>query len=316
MSIRDRRGLKQAAAQALSSAPDHRKTVLFSVGLAAGASMLVSILNLILDSFIAQTGGLQGMGTRGLLTTVQTVLSMAISMLMPFWAYGLTAAMLRYARQAPVSRSTLLEGLRRFGPVLRLMLLRYLIYMLIAFVVIQLLSPVLAITPLAQPLVLFLEQHPDLLASATIDEATALAMVEACKPMLLVMGAVCFAVLIPVFYSFRMADLRIMDDPRCGAVAALLGSVRMLRRNRLALFALDASFWQYYLAQGLLALLVNGSLILELLEISLPISNDVTFLLCQAAGLLGQLVLFYFTRAQVEVTYAKAYEALLPQPQA
>ena len=90
----------------------------------------------------------------------------------------------------------------------------------------------------------------------------------------------------------------------------------MLRRNRLALFALDASFWQYYLAQGLLALLVNGSLILELLEISLPISNDVTFLMCQAAGLLGQLVLFYFTRAQVEVTYAKAYEALLPQPQA
>ena len=313
MSIHDRRGLKEAAARSLAHSPDHRQTVLFSVGLAAAAALLVSILSLILDGFIANTGGLSGMALRSTLTTVQALLSLGLSALMPFWGYGLTHAMLKLSRQEAASRSTLLEGFRRFGPVLRLMLLRYLIYCSIAMLAIQFAVGVLSLTPLAAPATQFLLDNAELLTSAAVDEATVLALMDAMMPLMAVSFAVTLGVLAPFFYSFRMADLRIMDDPKCGAIAALVGSARMMRHNRLAVFKLDLSFWWYYLAQGLLTALVNGNLILSMLGVPLPISEDISLLLFLTAGLLGQLALYYFFRAHVEVTYAKAYQSLFPE---
>lgn len=310
MPIRDRCGLKSAADHALSHAPDHRKLVLISTGCAAAAVLLASILSMLIDRVIANTGGLAGLGTRSVLNTVQAVLSLSVSVLMPFWSLGLVSAMLKLSRGQAAAPATLFDGFRRFWPALRLMVLRYAIYTCVAALCAQLIVPVLTLTPLARPMLTLLEQNPDLMASANLDDATLYALLEAMAPVLLACGIACLALLGPLFYSFRMADLRIMDDPKCGALAALLESSRMMRGNRLSLLRLDVSFWWFYLIQALAAILVNGTLVLDLLGIPLPISRDLAYLLLCAAGLLAELVLFYFTRAQLEVTYAKAYDAL------
>ena len=58
MSIRDYRGIKASALEALSVAPNHKKLVLLSTGAAAVLSLTATVLSFILEGQIADTGGL------------------------------------------------------------------------------------------------------------------------------------------------------------------------------------------------------------------------------------------------------------------
>ncbi len=319
MDIRDRRGLMAAADEALACAPDHRKLVLLSTGAAAVVSLLVSLLNFLLAGQIAETGGLAGLGLRSALSTVQSVLSMAVSFVLPFWALGYTAAVLKLARREQTSYGVLFTGFRRFFPALRLLLLKGLLYMALCMVCIYAGSMVLSLTPLATPLYALLlplmeagSEQAMMEAFNAIDPDV---LTRAMLPMLIGSGVLCLAVCIPVSYRLRMADMRMMDDAPCGALAAMLISSHIMKGNCRALFKLDLRFWWFYLGEALVAALAWSDVLLPTLGIALPVSADGVFFLSYTLSLGLQLGLHVYARNRIQVTYATVYDSLLPQRQ-
>lgn len=315
MDLQDRRGLKAAAAEALHHAPQHRKLVLLWAGASALASLLASLLTLLLDSGIAATGGLSGIGTRNILSTAQSVLSLAVTVLLPFWTLGYTRLTLQLGRREPADAHTLLSGFRRFGPALRLLLVQAVLYIGLAMACFSIGSTVLMMTPLAEPLY---ETMLPLMESAgtelVLTDAVMASLMEAMLPVILGCTVIYLIVLIPVAYRLRMADLVLMDDPRCGALAALRASTGMLRRNCWKLFRLDLSFWWFYLAEALVAVLCYGDVLLGALGISLPLSAEAAYFVFYALAMAAQVGLYYGSRNQVSVTYALAYDSLRTPP--
>lgn len=311
MDIRDCRRLKTAAAETLSHYPGEKQLVLIWAGVTAALSVIVSLLNVYLDSLIGQTGGLSGIGLRSALSTLQSVLSVGSGLLLPFWSFGYLAAMLRIARKQSAPPATLLHGFRIFGPVLRLVFLRYLI--LIGLWIGCLYGGVLLLsfTPLANPVNQLLLEYESILIYGIPDDAMLAAMVQAMMPIFIGCCILSIAVILPVFYKLRLADYLLLDDPRMGGMMALRLSSRLMRKNRFSLLKLDLSFWWFYLAQVLIAALGYADLFLPELGIQLPMSDDIAAFVFYFVTIPAQLVLFWLCRNRVQVTYALFYEELL-----
>lgn len=315
--MRQAQSLHMAAGQALEAAPQEKKLIWIYAGVSAGATFLATLLTFLLDSGIAQTSGLSGMGMRSLLTTAQNMLSLALSFLLPFWTAGYIASMLRIAKRERTDASWLLTGFRRFAPLLRLQLLTFLVAFLAVFLCMQAGSVLLSFTPLMtrmyDRLLPLLEAGADPLAW---DAATQEAFLQAAMPMTIALSLFCLAVLFPLSYFLRLSTLRLLDAPKEGARAALRASIRLMRGNLLRLLMLDLQFWWYYLALALAAALSWGDYLLPLLGVPLPFSAPVAYLLCSGLSLLVQLAVFCLFRNRVEVTYAQFYLELLPKEDA
>ena len=312
MPISDPRSLRQKAAQSLRSAPNGSKLVLIFAGVAAGLSLAAGIVSMILDSQIAGTGGLSGMQLRSVLSTIQSLLNILIMVFVPFWSLGYTSVVLKLSRGEDATETDLLNGFRRFGPGLRLMLLRQVIGFAVAFAAFQVASIAFSMTPWAVP---FYEKM-ELGLSGTMDEATMAALTEAMIPLLVIVGALYFVAMIPVTYRLRMAEFQLMDEPKYGALLALLQSNRMMKGNCLALFKLDLHFWWYYLANILVTALCYGDMLLPLVGIHLPIAPEISFVLFYVVAQGAQILLYWRCRNQVDCTYAVAYDALQNAPEA
>ena len=77
MSIPSAKYLKKKASNRLQSGNDPKKVVLVYAGIVALSSLVVTVVQDLLDSQISQTGGIQNIGTRSMLTTADTVLTIA-----------------------------------------------------------------------------------------------------------------------------------------------------------------------------------------------------------------------------------------------
>lgn len=314
MDIHNRQGLKAAASDALRNAPNQKRLVLIWAAVGTVLPLLVSLLNYLLEHQIADTGGLSGIGLRSVLSTVQSVLSFSSTVLLPFWTLGYWAVTLRLSRKEAVGDGTLLEGFRRFGPALRLILLEGLIYAGVSIICVQVVSTVLSFTPLSAPVYRVLESSQQMLLSGTIDEAMLQAITDAMVPILAVCGVVSVIVLIPVAYRLRLATLCVMDTPGCGALQAIRISLQLMRRNSMTLFLLDLSFWWFYLVKLLVAVLCYGDVFLPMLGITLPFSYSVSFFLFYIVSLVVQFFLLYFAYNKVQTTYAVFYDTLRKPP--
>lgn len=309
--------LRADAAAAVRCTPEQKKLVLVWAGTSVAISLLVSVVNFLLEGQISGTGGLAGIGLRSILSTAQSVLSIASAILIPFWDLGYIGSVLRISRGQSTSLSSLLAGFRRVGPSLRLILLRSFIYVGLAFVSFYFGAAVLSLTPLANPVYQVMETHQEALLSGVIDDAVAAAMIKAMVPLLIGCVAVYGIVLIPVFYKLRLAEYRLMDDPRCGALAAMLESRFLMRGQRLRLFRLDLGFWWFYLAHLAVIGLCYGDLLLPALGITHPFSGTTAFFGFYIAALVAQFLLLYFFSNRIHVTYAMFYDSLkqMSQPQ-
>ena len=99
MNIRDRKGLKQTASTRLcESSYDPRLLALLYISVSVGVSLVLAIVTYILQEQIGGTGGLAGIGTRSVLVTVQAVLQLASTLLIPFWDMGLIYTSVQLAR--------------------------------------------------------------------------------------------------------------------------------------------------------------------------------------------------------------------------
>ena len=312
----DIRKLKENAAGAMKVARDPRKAILVYTGIVSLVALLTTLADLYLSREISGTGGLANMGIRSVLSTIQTVLPMAQTVLVLCLELGYLSAVMRFARKQYADHTDLRIGFQRFGPLLRMTLLEGAIYVGILFLSTYLGTQIFMMTPWAEPM---LEALTPLLESSmlssgypVLDDATMQVIEAASIPLAVIILLVFSLLAIPVSYRYRMANYRLLDKPREGALAAMRNSRRMMRGNALKLLKLDLSFWWYYLLMAAASVVCYGDQILPLLGVTLPIPALASSFLFYGLYLVMQFAIYYFFRNQVEVTYVMAYEAIRP----
>lgn len=311
MEIKNRRGLKECAAQRLKqqSYSTHRLTLIHSA-VAAVLLLATQAVGYALNRGIGNTGGLSGMGTRSILTTIQTVLQYATTIALPFWEMGFVFAVLSIGRGVQANQRSLTEGFRRLGPVLRLFLLRVVIFGVLALACSYLSAMVYLITP--QGLEFF-----RMILSVTMEGGTIEQMylmmeqnIQLILPMYGILLVLYIPAAAPLFYKFRLADFVIMDVPGTGAFRAMIRSWKLTRKNGIRLFLLDLSFWWYYLLGAATVVLSYLDLILAYLGVSLPANATVWYFVFYALALAAQVLLYTWAKGKVMTTLAVAYDIL------
>lgn len=308
----DFKRLKQASADSIGRATyNPKKLAMLHIGATLLLSILLTVINYFLVQGINSTTGLSNMNTRAILVTAQAVLSVINLVAMPFWTIGFLAVALRTARWSNALPGDLLDGFRHFGPVLRLYLLQFAIYMLVAFACSQVASILYSFTPYLQEVTASL-QEAMAAGQTTLSDVDLAALLPKLMPMYGIFLVLFCAVAIPLFYRFRMSFFAVADG-ETSARKALGLSTRMLRNKKLQLFKLDLRFWWYYGLQLLLATLGYAGTLLDLTEISLPYSKDLWVYGAFALYCILQLIISWQFSMKVETTYAHYYDELKAQ---
>lgn len=310
----DHSQLRSGANRSLEQADRPDRVILLHTGIVLLLSLLLTLADHLLDQQIGTTGGLSGMGLRSFLETVQSILRLTQTLILPFWQIGYTSYTLRVARGQSAGPSDLLEGFRRFGPVLRLKILIAGMTFLLIFVSAYVGSFLFMMTPWATPL---MQEMEDLVGSTTDTQAilesfTTLAS-DAMIPSLIIFFLCFLAGGIFLFFRFRLAELWLMDHPGSGALASLRNSKKLMRGNWKAMFRVDLGFWWFYLLDLLVSALCYGDVILDALGVEMAMDAFGGYLLFFCIYLLAQLALYWWKRNEVSVTYAHAYVALCPE---
>lgn len=313
MDIRSPVSLKQAASQALARGREPQKVITTYTGALILISAALTLVNFLLDLQLQDTGGLSNLGTHSILATVQTFLPIVQAFFTLGLEFGYLYAMLRIARGQYADHTDLKEGFRRFGPVLRLILLQSLLFIAIGLAVFYISMQVFLMTPWGAPVIELL--MPTIMSGSTVlDEATALQAGALMTPMYIIFVLLFAAVSIPLLLRLRMASYALLDDSKAGAMAALRASWRMMRRNCLRTLKLDISFWWFYILQVFATALCYGDTICALLGVQLPLNPTVSFYLFYVLYLAVLFAINYFFRNYLETSYIMAYETLHEKP--
>lgn len=309
MSIPSAKYLKKKASNRLQSGNDPKKVVLVYAGIVALSSLVVTVVQDLLDSQISQTGGIQNIGTRSMLTTADTVLTIAQLLLVMCLTLGYTGSMLRIARGQYVSPSSLKAGGERIWVLLRTRLLQMLIMTAAAFALCFLVVNVCLLTPLSNRVIAVMGTVS---AEELLSNGLALmALYSAMLPIILIY----LVALVPLLWYFsctyRMVDYLLIDRPQLGAFGVLRESRRMMQGNMKMMLRVDLSFWWYYLLQALVSVLVYLNMVLAPFAIGLP--PEVLYWGTVVLYLAADFALRYFFSNKVAVTYALFYDSLCPK---
>ena len=317
MNLRNLRQIREFAPERLEASPSQRQIVLIYAGLALGLTALVTVLNQLLGMQIDNYGGLSNLGKKTMLSSIQSMLPLAQSVLSMCLDVGYVAAMLRIARGMYSSPQTLRLGFDRFWVLLRCSIFKGLILTGVTFVSFYVGILIYLATPFSEPatelLMPIMEQMSMLDSSFVIDDTTYAQLMQAMAPCFVISGIMMLILGGPIFYSFRMANYVIIDKPGMGALMALRESKKMMRGNRLQLLKLDISLWWYYLATAAATVVCYGDVLLPLLGVELPVSDTVAFFVFYVLYLAASFAILFFLRNRVEVTYALAYDAVKPE---
>ena len=318
MTIPSSRQLREDAGRQLSKAREPQKIVLIYTGILLGVSAFSTVAQYLLGSGISQTGGLRNLGLRSMLSTVSKVLPIAQYVILLCLGLGFAAAALRIARGQFTSPMTLKAGFERFWPLLKCTLLQSLILLAVGFGSFYLAMAIYMFSPFSEG---FITIITPLLADESIlstgipvlDEATSLALMDQMLPMFIIFGILFLALAVPVTYRYRLVNYLIIDRPGIGALAALRTSSALMKGNKRRFFRLDLGFWWYYVLLSLASVVCYGDLVLAIFGVSLPLSPTVSYFLFYALFLAADFGIYWFFLNRVEVTYALAYDALIPK---
>lgn len=310
--------LNDTAVRRLSQAGDAQRIVFLYALIATVAAAVITGIQFALSARIDQSGGLSNLGIRSLLSSVAQFLPVVQSVFLLVLEFGYMACMVRISRGQYTSPKTLKAGVDRFWPLLRLTLLKALLYSAVGFGSFYLAVLLFLFSPFSNKLMdimtPLLTDNSILSGSVPVlDAATQQAIVSAVRPAFLFLALVFLVFFIPMYYRYRMAEYVLYDHPESGALFALRESRSMMRGNRRDLFRLDLHFWWFYGLLILVSVVAYGDLIFYLLDIPLPFSDTVGFFLFCLLSLAMQFSIFYFLRNRVETVYALAYESLRPE---
>lgn len=310
------RELKSDAARAMGRAREPKKVILAYALITVAIAAVLTVLNAFLSNQIEGTGGLANFGIRSILSTAQNALPVLQSVVLMCLEFGYFHAILRLSRGQYADHTDLKVGFHRFGAILRLSFLQYSLLLVVVTMLFYLSMQIFLLTPLAAPLVELLtpiaEAGVD--AATMLDEATLNVAFKEMIPLFILYGVLCCAVLIPMSYRLRMATYILLDDPQGKAMRAVRTSFRIMRRNGIRLFKLDFSFWWYHLLVLLASLVSYADMLLPMMGIQLPINETISFYLFYFIYLAMLFAIYYFLRNGVEITYAKAYDAIRDKP--
>ena len=311
MDIRNRKELKRFSAERLENARDSKKIALIYAAVVIGLSALSAIVGYVLERQIDQSGGLSNIGTRSVLSALQTMLPMIQTVVLMCLELGYLAAMLRIARGQYASPRTLKLGFDRFWVLLRYTLIKNILFMGLGVASIYVGIMIYMLTPLSDPvmeiLVPLVSQTTMMDPNVVIPDAVYGQLMDSMKPVIY-----CLAV-VPLMYRLRMADYVIIDKPAMGAMAAMRESRKMMRGNCKNLFRLDLSMWWFFAVQLGASIVCYGDMILPVLGVELPFSADVNFFLFYVLYWILEFLIYYLLRNRVEVAYGLAYDAIRPE---
>ena len=259
----------QAASQVQEHRASTRKLVLIYCGVLALVSLGGNILTVLLDSGMGSTGGLDGIGMRSVLQSVQRMLYYITAFFGPFWGAGFVYAMLQLVRGRSPRPVDLTEGFRRFGRILMAT-----VYQALVLIGLALLLPTVA--------------------SMTIFAAVEDPLVLTALILGLFLGvAVC------VLYSFRMATYLMMER-KIGGVAALQLSRLMMRGRKRQFLKLDLSYWWYYVLSMLVTVVAYLDVFMQQLEIPLPMGETEMFFVTLVIYLILNTLLSLWKKCEVD----------------
>lgn len=304
---------RKAADDSLSRASyDPKKLTLLHMGASLAVNLLLLVLNFLVNRSIDSTTGLDSLGNRAVLSTLQSVLTMTVNIAMPFWQLGLLYAALRLARNQDARPLCLLEGFRRFRKGARLFILQLVLIFGVVFISLQVGSILFSFTPGYADTLRRMQELLDAAAAAgatTVDETLLMELLPDMIPAYVIGGVVLLILGVPLFYRFRMAQFALMDDAP-GARKAMVASARMMRGNRWSLFKLDLSLCWYFLGQLAIGAVAYLDVLLPAVGVQLPVSSDVLFFGAFLLYGLLQLGFAWAFTARVQTVYAHCYYAM------
>ena len=288
------------------------RVILIHTGAMLLLSLILTVADFLLNQQIRTTGGLAGMGLRSILTTIRYVLQLSQLIILPFWQIGYTYYTLKVARGETAGLPNLLEGFRRWAPVLRLKMLMLILGILLAIISGYATGVLFAMTPWAAPL-MTLVSSGNMTEEAFLEALPTISQ-EIMVPILVIFGLCFLAGFFYLFFRFRLAELWLMDHPEGGAFAALRNSSMLMRGNYKAMFKIDLHFWWFYLLELLVTALCFGDMVLNTLGIEMTTDAFGHYLIFFCLYIWAQMALYWWKRNDVAVTYAHAYLTLCPDP--
>ena len=298
------KSLKSTASSRLSAASyNPNRLALIHTGAAVALSVIVTLINYLLNTQIESTTGLSGIGTRTVLLSMQSVLTIAGAAAMPFWNVGYLRSSLLVSRERPATPTSLLEGFRRFGLVLRMNILRAVCCGILAFFCLQAATTIFMLTPLSGD---FMDSAMALLETNTvIDDAIMDSLMPSLWSVYALWLVLAGIVLIPLFYRYRMADWAVMDETY-SARKAFKESKKLMFRRRTQLLTIDLHFWWYYGLQVLALAVAYGDILLPALGVALD--PHLAFFGFYLVSQLAQLAIAWRFAPLVNTTYAVTYD--------
>lgn len=316
MAIFDTRAFQ---AQGAGLARDHRaanrKLVLLYCGVIAALSLGSNGLHLLLEDQIGTTGGLDGMGLRSVLQTIQEVLGYINLFFSPFWSAGFLFAMVNMVRGESPKCADLLEGFRRFGRVLTATLYETVLTISLAVATFFLAMLIFSFTPMADK---FLEimipviSDPNIyLADGSINMTLipAEAITMGSIPLILIWMVLLFVVCAYMSYCFRMGPYLMMER-KIGGVAALFESRRLMRGHKWQMLKLDLRFWWYHALGLAVSVVCYLDVILALLGVSVPLSDTAMYFVTLGAYCVLLTALYLWKKCDVDAACILAFEAI------
>lgn len=313
MDILNPKSLRQQADYSLRRGREPKKLIYSFAGISLAISVAIFLANLWLDSQISGTGGLSNLGTRAVFSTIQQSMPLLSSVVAMCLELGFLGGLMRISRGQYADHTDLKMGFRKLWPLVRLALLQAMVYLAVGFLAFQLGGLIFTFTPWAGPL---MEVMYPLYESgvATLDEAVLMELMVMMTPMLVIIGIVFLAVLIPFLFRMRMAYFCLLDDPNGRALAAVRESSRMMRGRFGQMLKLDMSLWLYYVSTTLVWVVLYADMIMLLLGIPFPMDAQIFSILVYAAAVLIQFAVQAWIRPAAEMAYLAAYDALREKP--
>ncbi len=309
--------VKQEVAQKVSNLTcNPRKILLIYAAVAFGVSLLAALMNLFLNGQVAQTTGLQDLEVKALWETTATVSELALFFLTPIWSLGLAYVTLMFARGKDAQPKDLTAGFNRFLASLGLHLLTLLLYILACLIVIYIGTALISVLTdmdrldaILMPFLPMIEENPNIIQDTAFLKALPWQELLACLwlPILVIFLLFAVAVLF-VGYRLRLARYYLMDGLGMGPMQAVRKSFSSMKGNVFAFIRLDLSYWWYY---GLMILFGTGSLaVLIPFLLDMPQISDLAAIGVQLLSSCALCALYWWKGAQVETTFALAYEDL------
>ncbi len=317
MNLHNRELRARAAELAARNREPGRKLVLLYCGVLAALTLGSSGLSLLLETGIDTTGGLDGIGLRSILETIQQILSYINQFFGPFWSAGFLAAMITMVRGGTPQPRDLTAGFRRAFRVLVHVAFEAVAAVMLLVAVVNLSSILFTLSPLGADFnenVAPILADPNILTPEGLLNETLITypeLVRAILPMLVLTAALYLPLYAVMAYGFRLALYLVMDR-NIGAIPAHFLSLRLMRGHKWQLLRLDLSYWWYYLLGAACWVVGYLDVILGLLGIPLPMNATVMFFVTLAAycGLFTLLSLW--KKCEVDASYVLFYENVMP----